>query len=182
MARLSFKIYFYFFTPYLPNKSPEASLTQGSFSLQSPPIPATLCHTQGQFSSRYCQWHLAEMPCLLISYGGDLWNLVPFLAHTTPGSPSLCFNIYRLMLISNHTMSIVLVCWHHLCPDHCVATGVCLFCCACVHLLQHLDHLPVYCLPQQDLCQYRQSLCRCQNVWWVSAWVSWLLNPLMEAY
>uniref|UniRef100_A0A8C9DIC0 Myelin proteolipid protein n=1 Tax=Prolemur simus TaxID=1328070 RepID=A0A8C9DIC0_PROSS len=51
------------------------------------------------------------------------------------------------------------VCGHHLCPDHCVAPGVCLLCRACVHLLQHLDHLPVYCVPQQDLCQYRQSLC-----------------------
>lgn len=181
MARLSFKICFDFFTPYIPSKSPEASLTQGSFSLQPPPIPTTLRHTWGQFSSRYCQWHLTEVFCLLISFGGDPWNLVSCLAHATPGSPSLCFDVCRLMLISNHFMSIVLVCGHHLCPDGCVAPGVCLFCCACVHLLQHLDHLPVYCLPQQDLCQYRQPLCRCQNVWWVSAWVPSFPNPLLEA-
>lgn len=159
MARLSSKICFDFFTPYLPKKPPEASLTQGSSSLQPLPIPPTLHHTWGQFSSRYCQSHLAQVPCLLISFGRDPWTLVSYLAHATPGSPSLCFNVCRPMLISNHPMSIVLVCGHHLCPDHCVAPGVCLLCCACVHLLQHLDHLPVYCLPQQDFCQYRQSLC-----------------------
>ena len=79
-------------------------------------------------------------------------------------------------------ISIVLVCGHHLCPDRCVAPSVCLLCCACVHLLQHLDHLPVYCLPQQDLCQHRQSLCWCQNVWWVR--VAWLpsLPPIVALY
>lgn len=164
MARLSFRIYFDFFIPYLPTNFPEASLTQGSSSLQPPPIPPTIPHTWGRCSSKCCQWHMTEVPCSLISFGGDPWNLVS-LAYATPGSPSLYFNICRLMLVSNHPMSIVLVCGHHLCPDRCVAPGVCLLCCACVHLLQYMDHLPVYCLPQQDLCQYRQPLCWCQNVW-----------------
>lgn len=107
MARLSSKICFDFFTPYLPpKKSPEASLTQGSSSLQPLPIPPTLYHMWGQFASRYCQWHLADVPCLLMSFGGDPWNLVSCLAHATLRSLSLYFNVWRLMLISNHRMSL----------------------------------------------------------------------------
>lgn len=89
-----------------PKKSPETSLTQGSSSLQPLPVPPTLYHMWGQFASRYCQWHLADVPCLLMSFGGDPWNLVSCLAHVTLGSLSLCFNVWRLMLISNHRMSL----------------------------------------------------------------------------
>lgn len=148
MAQLSFRTFFFFTFLHLlcPPNSLKPPLTQGSASLQLPPTSPTLHHTWGKLSERYCQWHFTKVPCSLMSFKGDAWNLTS-LAHATPASSSFCFKVCKLMLIFNHSMSIVLVCGHHLCPDCCMAPGVCLLGCTCVHLLQYLDHLSVYCLP-----------------------------------
>lgn len=56
------------------------------------------------------------------------------------------------------------VCGHYLRPDHHLAPSLRLLRSARLYLLQHLDHLPVHCQPQQDLGQHWHPVCRRQDV------------------